>query len=107
MLIADLEVIADDIMPQAVVIEVVLGDVLDSCFLFGHKGMIFWGLYHWCPLKRSSVFIQKYASLCSLQKYLKITRFYVKDNLRQLDVNYCQFMDIFGAAATLRLGIAR
>ena len=28
-------------------------------------------------------------------------------NLSSIIVNYCQFMDIFGADATLRLGIAR
>ena len=45
MLIADLEFIADDIVSQAVVIEVVLGDVFDSSFLFGHSSMIFCSLY--------------------------------------------------------------
>lgn len=45
MLIADLEFIADDIVSQEVVVEVILGDVFDSGFLFGHSNMIFWGLY--------------------------------------------------------------
>lgn len=45
MLITDLEFIADDIVSQAFVVEVVLGDVFDSCFLFCHIGMIFCGLY--------------------------------------------------------------
>ena len=91
------------------------------------------------------MFIQKYAVLRLLQKFLKISGFLFKtiidnfidninnarvlfeDNLRQLDVvqtnehsemrqivrairrdkNYCQIMDIFGADATLCLGIAR
>ena len=69
--------------------------------------------------------IQKYAALRLLQKYSKISGFCFKDNfdnfidninnarvlfednLRQFIVNYCQFMDIFGADATLHLGIAR
>ena len=41
MLIAHLELIADDVMPEAVVVEVVLGDVLDGCFLFGHNGLFY------------------------------------------------------------------
>ena len=58
-------------------------------------------------LVSSTFLIQKYASLRLLQKYTKITGFYFKDNFCQIIVNFCQFMDIFGAAATLRLGIAR
>jgi hypothetical protein len=42
---AHLEFIADNVVPKSIEVEVVLGDILDSSFLFGHNSLIFFCLY--------------------------------------------------------------
>ena len=65
-------------------------------------------IIEYCSILSEFFLYTKIRSLRLLQKYLKIQENkYRSIVLRQFIVNYCQFMDIFSADATLRLGIAR